>query len=209
MTVKRCMRRFAAIVAVSGLVASIAMPIGVVGASHQTVSVGHASIAPQQTETSPVTNQTASITFLNQTTNGTAVVIERVVLPAGGYIVIHNESGAVIGTTDTYLEPGVHQNVTVPLGGPIEERIAFDAPLEGNQTLVAIAHRDSDDDFREVLEFFRSNGSVDYPYFVNGEIVSDSAFVSVAMGTADDDQPATTTSTDASENETTQTQSPS
>ena len=139
---------------------------------------------------------TANVTFNNQTSNGTAVVVERVVVPEGGFVVIHaaesveeggaeNETefegvtqtqttvaevnatrtyaaGEVLGNS-TYLEPGVHENVTVTL----------DQSLEESQVLIAMPHRDTNDnqqyDFPEA----------DAPYTEDDQPVTDWANVTV------------------------------
>lgn len=93
-------------------------------------------------------NQTAGMTFVEETPNDTTVLVERAVLPEGGFVVIHaaeNVSGeyqpaenvsigAVLGNS-TYLGPGDHANVVVQL----------DSPLNESQTLVAMAHQDTND----------------------------------------------------------------
>ncbi|WP_158059278.1 DUF4175 domain-containing protein [Halorussus halophilus] len=56
----------------------------------------------------------SNVTFENQTTNGTTVTVSSAGLPAGGFIAIHNESGAVVGYSD-YLPAGYYENVTVPV----------------------------------------------------------------------------------------------
>ena len=121
-------------------------------------------------------NQTAGITFVNETANDTTVMIERAVLPDGGFVAIHaaeNVSGeyeqaenvtigAVLGNS-TYLEPGDHANVVIQL----------DRPLNESQTLVAMAHRDTNDnqqyDFPEA----------DEPYTFMGSPVTQSGYVIV------------------------------
>ncbi len=55
-----------------------------------------------------------AVTFENQTTDGTIVVVRSVTIPDGGFIVIHNESGAVVGQSE-YLSPVRYKNVTVPV----------------------------------------------------------------------------------------------
>lgn len=189
----------------------------VLGAGPQ--ATADAEIAQETTTTTTeaaTQNETANVTFTNQTSNGTAVVVQRVVLPEGGFVVIHavenetegtqteveteteeeiaqnetefegaNETqmedvgetttaeaatqqyvtGAVLGNS-TYLEPGVHENVTVLLDQPIEE----------SQVLIAMPHQDTNDnqqyDFPEA----------DDPYTVDGQPVTDWAFVTLEDG---------------------------
>ena len=121
-------------------------------------------------------NQTAGITFVNETANDTTVMIERAVLPEGGYVVIHaaeNVSGeyeqaenvtigAVLGNS-TYLEPGDHANVVIQL----------DRPLNESQTLVAMAHRDTN--ANQQYDF----PEADEPYTFMGSPVTQSGYVIV------------------------------
>ncbi|MFC4449901.1 DUF7282 domain-containing protein [Halorussus aquaticus] len=143
--------------------------------------------------------ETANVTFQNQSSNGSAVVVERVVVPEGGFIAIHEAesaaqmtetematetametptaaageaaqrytAGAVIGNS-TYLEPGVHENVTVQL----------DQPLEESQVLIAMPHLDTNDN--QQYEF----PEADEPYTQAGQAVTDWANVTVEAGAA-------------------------
>ena len=94
-------------------------------------------------------NQTAGITFVEETPNDTIVTIERVVVPEGGFVAVHAaenvtgeyelaenvSAGPVLGNS-TYLGSGDHANVVVRL----------DRPLNESQTLLAMVHRDTNDD---------------------------------------------------------------
>lgn len=151
-------------------------------------------VAVQETmaqETTTAGGQTANITFENQTSNGTVVVINRAVLPDGGFIAIHHihdanetptptteesedhdnqtteehehDAGGIHIGNSTFLEPGVHENVTIMLNQTVAE----------NQTLEAALHEDTNDnqqwDFPEA----------DPTYVVAGEAVHDTAFVTI------------------------------
>lgn len=116
----------------------------------------------------------ATVAFLNQTTNGSAVLVNETTLPEGGYVVIHlanvtgpdNVSvGAVVGNS-SYLDAGVHENLTVA--------IAENETLEESQWLVAMPHLDTDDD--QVYEF----PEADDPYTIDGAPVIDEAYVEVS-----------------------------
>lgn len=117
--------------------------------------------------------ETPNVTFTNQTSNGSLVVVDRVVVPEGGFVAIHaaenvsredpaeNETELegvtqtettvmdgeiaqqyaareVLGNS-TYLEPGVHENVTVPLNESLSTRLAE------QEFLIAMPHRDTND----------------------------------------------------------------
>ena len=128
-------------------------------------------------------NQTAGITFQDGTPDDTTVMIERVVVPQGGFLVVHaaeNATGAYVTAEDvtvgpvlgnsTYLGPGVHSNVVVQLNRPLNE----------SQTLVAMPHRDTNDN--QEYDFPQA----DDPYTVDGAPVVESGYVIV---TGPDGQP--------------------
>ncbi|WP_202932632.1 DUF7282 domain-containing protein [Halorussus salinus] len=121
-------------------------------------------------------NQSAGVTFTDMEPNKTTVTIERVVVPEGGFLVVHEaqnvtgeyategevEVGAVVGNS-TYLEPGAHSNVVVELNESIDT----------TQTLVAMPHRDTNDN--QQYEF----PEADAPYTMDGSAVIDNALVIV------------------------------
>lgn len=121
----------------------------------------------------------ANVTFANQTSDGSEVVIERATInvtrPAGGFVTVHfvegdryvenvteNEIGERIGNS-TFLEPGEHENVTVELNQTLEE----------NRTLVAVVHGDNTGN-----EQF--DPEADQPLDVDDEVVADAALVNVS-----------------------------
>ncbi|MFA9416702.1 hypothetical protein [Natrinema sp. HArc-T2] len=124
--------------------------------------------------------QPAYVTFNNQTTDGETVVVENVTLASPGFVTIHNSSlligdaiGSVIGTSE-YLEAGTHENVTVTL----------DDPLEESETLIAMPHRDTNQN--ETYDFVETEGEEDVPFLTpDGEPVTDEAVVTVE-GAAED-----------------------
>jgi len=129
-------------------------------------------------DTAAVTNASeASADLAAQATGGNSVVVDSVLVPEGGFVTIHDASvteGAVFESvrgTSSYLEAGLHRNVTV----------ALDAPLNESDTLVAMPHRDTDDD--QTYTFVESEGSADGPYTADGEAVVDTgeATVSAAL----------------------------
>ncbi|WP_410766541.1 PGF-CTERM sorting domain-containing protein [Haloferax sp. DFSO60] len=129
--------------------------------------------------------ETASVSFDNQATGGTTVVVDSVTLPEGGFVTIHDASlsdGNVLGSvagSSAYLEPGTHENVTVYLDDPVAE----------SGTYVAMPHMDSDDD--RVYSFVAENGEADGPYTADGEIVVDDAMVNASATVSMSDQPTT------------------
>ena len=157
------------------------------GEETTTMADGDETAAEQATTTAEgqVGAETARLTFLNQSAgftftegvpNETTVMIERVVVPEGGFVVIHEagtpageyategqvEVGAVVGNS-TYLEPGVHQNVVVELNKSVNQ----------SQTLVSMAHQDTNDN--QQYEFPEADG----PYTRNGSPVIDTGYVIV------------------------------
>jgi len=111
----------------------------------------------------------AGVTLANQSSGGTGVVVDSAFLPDGGYVVVHDESGAVVGNS-AYLSAGLHRSVTVDL----------DAPLNQTDSLTAMAHLDTNGD--EVYEF----PDADDPYTADGGAVVDAATVTVSASLAYD-----------------------
>ncbi|WP_324755996.1 DUF7282 domain-containing protein [Haloarcula sp. GH36] len=135
------------------------------------------------TTTSPTTTESATVSVSDQSTDGETVTVDSVNVSEGGFVAIHNESlfdgdavGSVVGVSD-YLEPGLHENVTIGL---------FDVPgasfdedeLTENQSLIAMPHLDTDGD--ETYGFVATDGAADGPYLDAGQAVTDSANVTVS-----------------------------
>ncbi len=112
------------------------------------------------------------MTFEDQASDGQTVVVDEVTMASGGFVVIHDSSlvgeviGSVIGVSE-YLEEGTHENVEITL----------DEPLEEDETLIAMAHRDTNNN--QEFDFVESDGADDGPYEVAGELVTDDAVVTV------------------------------
>jgi len=111
----------------------------------------------------------ATVSMDVQRSDGRTVVVDSVDLSEGGFVTIHDASlfagdalGSVVGTSE-YLEAGYHEDVVITL----------DDRLRTSQTLVPMAHRDSDDD--QTYDFVSSGGSDDGPYASNGSAVVDTA----------------------------------
>ncbi|WP_257297669.1 PGF-CTERM sorting domain-containing protein [Haloarchaeobius sp. FL176] len=124
----------------------------------------------------------ASVSMADQTADGHTVVVEDVDLAEGGFVTVHDSSlfaGAVfesvVGTSE-YLEAGHHEAVTVTL----------DQPVRSTQTLVPMAHMDSDGD--ETYTFAQSEGAADGPYTYDGGAVVDTARVQVGAYVSMSDQ---------------------
>ena len=127
----------------------------------------------------------ADVTFDDQTSDGTTVVVDSVTMSEGGFVTIHDSSlfdgdalGSVVGVSD-YLGPGTHDDVEVTL---------FDVPgatfddgglPPGEQTLVAMPHFDTDGD--ETYDFVATSGDDDGPYVGDDGAVVDPAQVTVEV----------------------------
>lgn len=125
--------------------------------------------------TTPAEATTASLTFENQSSNGTAVTVQSVAVPAGGFVVVHDNSivegnvvDSILGTSG-YLEAGTHQNVTIELTESLNQ----------SQRLVAVAYRDTNDN--QEFDLVTSNRRADGPYTKSGsrEAVNGIAVVNV------------------------------
>ena len=145
---------------------------------------------------------TAAIAFANQTTNGTAVTVDSVTLPDGGYVGLHrgpynasNATSSAIGATG-HLEAASYENVTVAVG-----TVPGVNATEPNRRvrLSAVAHTDSDGDRR--FQYVSSNGSEDEPY-VEGDPVNTTALVTVETS-PDTTAPAGNTTTTPADTNTT------
>ena len=148
---------------------------GLVGVAGATQIDGATASSPQPAET--------AVNFTATTSGGQTVVVDEVTLEEGGFVTVHDSSlgddevlGSVRGTS-AYLEAGTHTNVTVRL----------DEPLAEDDTLFAMAHRDTDGD--RAYSFVSSNGEADGPYTADGDIVMASAPVTVSASVAMSDQP--------------------
>ncbi|WP_276301708.1 DUF7282 domain-containing protein [Halorussus lipolyticus] len=109
-------------------------------------------------ETTP--NETASVSAPDQQFDGESLSVDSATLPDGGFVVVYNQSGAVLGHTD-YLDAGNHTNLTVSLN----------ATLEDPQVLVLGVYRNNGSQ-----TFNASQDSVSY-MTANDKEVSDVAYV--------------------------------
>jgi membrane-bound metal-dependent hydrolase YbcI (DUF457 family) len=128
------------------------------------------------------TQPTAAVTLTNQSAADGTLTVERVRLPHGGWIVIHNQTylsendplTSAVGHSK-YLSAGVHRNVTVSL----------DQPLTRSQSVAAVAYRDTNGNKR--YDYLRSGGVDDAAYVNrssgNATLVTDRAHVSVPSPT--------------------------
>lgn len=76
---------------------------------------------------------TAEVTFSEQSSDGTTVTVDSVTLPDGGFVVLRNGDGEVVGVSG-YLEPGTHSDVTVTLDRSLDD---------GTTVLTAFLYEDS------------------------------------------------------------------
>lgn len=90
------------------------MVLATVGLLVASSGIATAGAATNIAEADQQQNTEPQVAFQDQTVNGTTVTVASATLPNGGFILIHNESGAVIGQSG-YLEPGTHENVKIEL----------------------------------------------------------------------------------------------
>lgn len=117
----------------------------------------------------------ASISFADQATAGSNVTVGSTTLENCGFVVVRNESGSVVGVS-SHLANGTHENLSVSL----------DAPLQADQNLTAVAHRDTNGN--GTFDYNGTNATLDGAYRHDGEPVNDTADVTVT-----DDDSATVT----------------
>lgn len=134
-----------------------------------------------ETET-PAEEPTASVTFDDQTSDGTSVVVQSVTMSEGGFVTIHDSSlldgdalGSAIGVSEA-LDAGTHEDVDVPLfdvpGGDFETSM-----LSDDQTLIAMPHLDTNGN--GTYDFVSSEGSADGPYTDEEGAVVDDATITI------------------------------
>lgn len=114
----------------------------------------------------------ATVTFENQQSeNGKKVQVKSATLPRGGFVAIY-ATETLLSDPDSrlspigvsaYLEPGTHRDVEISLfeGVPGAE-FNTGRKLEDDQTLVAMAHRDTNRN--RVFDFLTSDQPADIPY---------------------------------------------
>jgi PGF-CTERM protein len=108
----------------------------------------------------------ATVSFSDQPTDGAHVLVDRTELANGGFVAIHDSTLLDGATFDSVrgvsgkLGAGAHEDI----------RVTLDDPLESNDTLIPMPHRDTDDD--SSYDFVTSDGEDDGPYTdADGNIV--------------------------------------
>ncbi|QLG61570.1 DUF7282 domain-containing protein [Halorarum salinum] len=153
------------------------------------------SVAAQ--DAAQTANETATVDYPDQEVGETVTVAEAT-LPEGGFVVVFNESGNYVGSSD-YLEAGTHENVTVEL----------ESEFERGQVSVAQLFQDDGDESYAVGN--------ETAYTADDNVtVSDSAYVSEGDfsrteaddGTPTEDVTEATDGTDGSDGESTDTTTP-
>lgn len=140
-----------------------------------------ATSTPTETPTeTPEETPTASVTFNDQRTDGTSVVVQSVTMSEGGFVTIHDSSllagdalGSVVGVS-SFLSAGSHETVTVALD---------EQPTDG-ETLIAMPHRDTNGN--QMYDFVSSGGAEDGPYTDASGAVVDKATVMLVMDTREE-----------------------
>lgn len=125
----------------------------------------------------------SSVTFDNQTSNGSTVTVENVTLSEPGFIALHTNGYATgpapaeysIIAVSNRLSSGYHQNVTIN----VSDAPAANPPglnktqLNTTQTLAVTVYRDTNGNQR--FDFVRSAGSDDPGFVWSGDVISDTA----------------------------------
>ena len=126
---------------------------------------------------------TASVTFDDQTTDGSSVTVASVTMSDGGFVAIHDSTlldgeviGSVVGVSDV-LDAGTHEGVDVALFGGVPGAEFDQDALQEDETLIAMPHFDSNGN--GTYDFVTSGGEADGPYTSGGEAVTDDAMVTV------------------------------
>jgi len=132
----------------------------------------HGSRTGQEGMPGVVAATSASVNLTDSGLTEESVLVENAVLSHGGYLAVHRGSpdGEVLARSQ-YLAPGEE----------FDQLLDFDATLESNTTLVAVAHRGSPDD------------ALGEPYTENGSVVADSVAYILATDIETTTENATTT----------------
>lgn len=164
-------------VAVLLLVAFVTAP-GAVAADLSPVGVASAQSANESG------NQTTAMVDIDSSNKTTAktVVVEKVRLPEGGFVAIHDGAYAQAGllreslvTVSKYFSPGVYKNVSIPVkrgvpGLKNSTRLNFT-----RANLSAVAYRGTNNNSH--YDYALSYGSKDEPYETKDETVADTELV--------------------------------
>jgi hypothetical protein len=163
---------FAVLLITTGL--SGAVGAAPAGSSASSSAASPAPVAQETTTTqgNETANESAAVTFQDQSLEDSSLVVSEANLSAGGYVVVFAQNGTVLGNT-SYLEPGTHENLTVNLT----------TPLSRSQVVIAAPHLDTNDnqtfDFNATqAQQAGAENATDRPYLqANGLPVSSVAFV--------------------------------
>lgn len=112
------------------------------------------------TATAQTANATADVSVDDQT-GAESVTVAEATLPDGGFVVVYNASGRIVGVSE-YLESGTHEDVTLEVS----------PALSRSQVVVGEVRNDDGD------ETF--NASADQPYTnENGQPIGEAGYVTV------------------------------
>lgn len=159
---------------IAAMVALSAVTFGIIGVGAQETETPVGTETPTEESTGTQANESASVTFENQTSNGSSVNVSSATLPEGGFIVVYNSTLTAPLGNSSYVESGSQEEVSVQLNESLTE----------DQTLIAVAFMDTDGD-----QQFTSG--TDEVYISDGELVAASANVTVSDsegGTTDDSE---------------------
>ena len=152
-----------------------------------TATLRHSEAGQQHQVEGMIGELQAGVSFSDQVAQdaGTLVHIDEATLSEGGFVAVYAGSadGDFLGVS-SYLEAGTHSDVRVRLNEPVDDRV----------TLVAVAHKDTDNNMQ--FGYIASGGAEDAPYTADGAAVSAQATVSIATE-APTEPPATEEPTDA------------
>lgn len=116
---------------------------------------------PTETTGYDAADQTAHVTFTNQTSNGMAVTVSSTILPENGFVLVYDTTmAAPLGSSDFVKED--QENV----------RVSFNQLLTENQTLIVLA-------FQDTNENQQYDPGIDEIYLAEGQPVMDSAKINV------------------------------
>lgn len=134
----------------------------------------------------------ASITFEDQYTDGSSLVVQKVVLPEAGFIDFHDPTraggvfpplGAALGVSE-YLESGTHENIEIPLFQDVKCVNFAQERLFETQHVMTMPHVDSNgnQEFDHWCTMGSEAETLDGGFGDFPNLVMDMAYVAVRQG---------------------------
>ena len=157
-----------------------------------TIQSGNDSANRTTTQNRTATTNT-TVVFSNQTVNGSTVTVDRVTLPASGFVVLDSSGPGELSVLEESavavsdrLSAGTHRNVSIPVNQSPPGGFGNRSTLNSSGTYEILLYQDSNNNSR--FEFITTGRAVDRPFIIRGAnptLATDSAQITV-QGSRDD-----------------------